>query len=1468
MIITFTKILLRKSIIFLCLRIIQVILFQMKNILFVLSLIFIGITSIFAQSSTLFLYESVLPSDTVTCMAQDADGNVLLGTTNGLVSYNGTDFSVITTSNGLAGNYVNDIFVASDGKIYVATTVGLSIRNNNTWQNEFTGGNIRKIAATSDGRFWYSTISNSVVEYNSGNTTVIPDNYGFANGISGIYVDRSDNVWISCNGNVVEICDNGKTKSFADIFSGKVVYDVYQRFNGEILAATSTGIMSYDYNSWTSLDGISGGVSAVCEDFAQNIIFGNYNGVYRYDGTSSTLINNMFSAGSLMASGPLQKRLWCIDMQNGIAVMDFNGNAETYHTNLNLLNHTPNFIYGNNDGTICIAGNSGINLVSGYTWTSYKRNLQNLTVKAACIHNDTLWLGTGNSLIRKAGRNISVVAETNVNALANDNGTIYAATDYGILRIVGGSVVDTIESASAVKDVVCSNGLFVIAGTLAYRIENENLTQVPINISITNTSRFVKTASGNIFITTSNGIARFNPSASPATELIEPGLPQNIVSSAACDENVYVLLSNGTIYEYSTTWREVTTGSYTKIASAGNGILWAIRNDGTVERICINGNDSFTISSQPETCDGSNNASLTISATGATSYSIDNGENWQTNGNFANISGGYKHLLAKDSNGKIIADSVVFVEYGTALYNQSLTYVQPECYGETGNLALSGIGTSSFVWENSNTTLTERTNLSAGNYAVTITNSTCQRSFATTIAEKQQIIVSETIDNLACNGDNSGRISLAVSGGTSPYSYIWNNDAETATIENLAAGDYSCTVSDRNFCTISQSFTITQPDSLLVQTEVTNLSCWNSDDGAISVSVTGGTQPYSYLWNDGVTTADRTNLYAVTYGLMVTDANGCNVATFPTVWHPDPITFWVTNQTDITCFGANDGTISTGIRGGTRPYSYTWSDEATTANRTDLSAGYYRLTVTDANSCVATLSANVTEPEELVAVANVSPIICAGDVAQLSASATGGTGTYAQYFWFREANPNSPVCVQTQYQNVAAGNYLLVVKDSHNCTDTVPVVVEDAIAHNFEITVTDAQCNGGTGSIAITVDGGNGTGFSYEWSGNVSSTNSASSLLAGHYTITATDSNDCETILDTAVNEPEMPFIGAWSDIVLCEGQSYTLDAGNNYTSYQWSNGTTTQTISVSEANDYSVTVTDNQGCRSYDAVNVSIRQPYTGDKLALASVSETNSVVLRWNKTANQGTASYRIYRDSGEGFAFIASVGFNSEAMYEDTTIDASERYYSYKVTAMSNCGDESEIEAFHRTIVLAAICDNNNVCNLNWSPYVGVTETFTYILAGDSPENLEIIDSVLFTTYNYVQMNQFEDGTYYRIMIKMSHPLITEDATYDRIYSNIVRCGGSDDPIDPPVMAEEFGISDISAYPNPFDNEITLTFNSDDEESVSYEVIDALGRIVLTGTADGDTIIFGSELKAGIYVVRLHSGNEVHSLKISKQ
>ena len=1435
----------------------------MKRLSLILALVITCLASVYGQSSVVFGYEQTLPSDTVTCIAQDADGNVLIGTRNGLVSYDGTDFSLITIADGLAGNSINDICVASDGKIYVATTTGVSIRNNNSWQNDFTGSDIRKIAATSNGKFWYSTRTNTVVEYNSGTTTVLPDNYGFSSGVTGIFTDRSHNVWVSCNGNLVEICANGKVKSFSDIFYGKVVYYVYHRFNGDLLVATSTGVMSYDYNSWTSIDGINVGASAVCEDFAQNIIYGNLNGIYKYDGTSSVLLNDKFSAEKLMVSSLPNKRIWCVDMQNGVAVMDFNGNAETYHTNRTLLNHTPNFIWGDNAGTVCIAGNGGINIVSDFTWLSYKRNLQNLTVNAMCLHNDTVWIGTNNSLLRKAGINVSAVAQTNVNAIADDADFVYVATNFGILKISDGAVVDTIESAVAVNDLVCNNGVFAIAGNALYKVENNSLVQMTAGISLSANSRFVKTASGNLYIVVGSGIASFNPSGSPVAELIEPGLSQDIVSATACDENVYVLLSNGKIFEYSTVWNEVAEGNYQSIASAGNGVVWAICNNGDVARICIDCNTEFTISAQPETCDGSINASMTISASGAVSYSIDNGENWQASGSFANISGGYKHLLAKNSTGKIIADSVFFVEYGNALLNQNLTYNQPECFGETGSLSLSSLGASTFVWENNNTSATERTNLGAGNYAVTITSGTCSRILATTIVVKEQIVPNASTTNLLCNGDNSGRIVLNVTGGTLPYTYAWNNNAETANLTNLSAGDYSCTVTDRNSCTVSQSFTITQPDLLSVQAEASNITCYGAENGSISVSVTGGTPAYNYSWNDGIATEDRTNLSSGDYSLTVTDANSCLASVSRSISQPSALGVSA-SPTNITCYGANNGAISTTVAGGTEPYLYTWQDGANTSDRTNISAGEYSLTVTDANSCVATLSVNIIEPAELIASAQLSPTTCAGaNDAQLSASATGGTGVYAQYFWLNENL--TPVCLQQQYQNVAPGTYYLVAKDSHNCTDTIQVVVEDAEPRNFDVSVTDATCNGASnGAISITPD----SGFTFAWSNGISNTNNANSLSAGNYSVTITDANNCTTVIDTVVTEPEMQLIGSFEDMVLCEGQTYMLDAGS-YASYQWSNDATTQTIVVDAEGDYSVTVTDNMGCRLYDEANISFRRPYTGDKLALASVTESNSVILRWNKTENQGTASYRVYRDSGDGFSQIATVGFNNESMYEDTAVNVAEQYYKYKVTAVSNCGDESEVNDFHRTIVLAAICDNNNVCNLNWSPYMGITETFAYILAGDSPDNMEIVDSVLFTTYNYIQMNQYEEGTYYRIMIKMSHPLVLGDATYDRIYSNIVRCGGNDEPpIDPPVAINIDKIGDISAYPNPFGDEITIEFSINGTEAVAYEVVNTLGQIVIEGKDVECPIKLGSELNAGMYFVRLRAGDEVQTIKISKQ
>ena len=126
----------------------------MKGFFLTFSIIMATFLNVFCQTSTIYAFEGALPSDTVTCMAMDAEGNILIGTANGLVSYDGFSFNVITTANGLAGNTINDISVAPNGKIYVATSNGVSVSNGNSWQNDMTGGEIRKIAGRSDGKFW------------------------------------------------------------------------------------------------------------------------------------------------------------------------------------------------------------------------------------------------------------------------------------------------------------------------------------------------------------------------------------------------------------------------------------------------------------------------------------------------------------------------------------------------------------------------------------------------------------------------------------------------------------------------------------------------------------------------------------------------------------------------------------------------------------------------------------------------------------------------------------------------------------------------------------------------------------------------------------------------------------------------------------------------------------------------------------------------------------------------------------------------------------------------------------------------------------------------------------------------------------------------------------------------------------------------------------------------------------------
>ncbi len=217
-----------------------------------------------------------------------------------------------------------------------------------------------------------------------------------------------------------------------------------------------------------------------------------------------------------------------------------------------------------------------------------------------------------------------------------------------------------------------------------------------------------------------------------------------------------------------------------------------------------------------------------------------------------------------------------------------------------------------------------------------------------------------TMIDASCWGGSDGSIDIAVYLGTAPFSFSWSNGATTEDISNLSAGIYTLTVTDANGCT-SEPFTATvaEPSPLVISAATSDISCNGSADGAINVGAAGGTLPYSFLWTNGATTENLSNLAAGTYTLFITDANGCNISTTATIIEP-PVLEVSVSSSPATCTGS-DGTIDLTVIGGTAPYNYFWTNEATSEDQNNLPAGTYSVLITDANGCSSAYTAEVQE---------------------------------------------------------------------------------------------------------------------------------------------------------------------------------------------------------------------------------------------------------------------------------------------------------------------------------------------------------------------------------------------------------------------------------------------------------------------------------------------------------------------------
>ncbi len=503
-------------------------------------------------------------------------------------------------------------------------------------------------------------------------------------------------------------------------------------------------------------------------------------------------------------------------------------------------------------------------------------------------------------------------------------------------------------------------------------------------------------------------------------------------------------------------------------------------------------------------------------------------------------------------------------------------------------------------------------NLDEGVYTVYVRNifSRCEISSEFDILiENINIVTPVDITPVDCFGDNSGSIDITVMGGTAPYTFEWSDTsgiiATTEDLSNVGAGTYFVTITDANGCTFTNSFEITEPENPLESSNNTtqiNVLCFGEDNGSINLDVTGGTPPYSYSWNTGATTQDINNLTAGLYTVTVTGANGCELIEEIEITEPEPLEVDIDGE-DILCNGVDTGSITSIVSGGTPPYTYSWSNGATSQNLENLSAGTYNVTVTDANGCTVADSATISEPSEALGV-NISKMNattsqgCSDGSA--TATPTGGTPPYT-YQWSASAD--------NQTTQTATGlddqSHTVTVTDANDCIISQSVVIDCINTCDAVIAIAnvkDVLCAGeNTGIATVTANSAANPDalFTFTWNSGQVDTGVTSSTLAnlssGVYTVSVTiDNTVCLAVEQSVtITEPSSP-VGVTISSTdetgpgLSNGTATANPSGGvaPYT-YFWSNGETTQSISGLSPGNYDVTITDSNGCTATGTTTV-----------------------------------------------------------------------------------------------------------------------------------------------------------------------------------------------------------------------------------------------------------------------------------------
>ncbi len=529
--------------------------------------------------------------------------------------------------------------------------------------------------------------------------------------------------------------------------------------------------------------------------------------------------------------------------------------------------------------------------------------------------------------------------------------------------------------------------------------------------------------------------------------------------------------------------------------------------------------DSVKVASVSSTNTNCGNKSGTITVTGVTGGSGTYNYSWTgpsgftatsaTSGNLTNLGGGSYSLVVTDSKNCTSATVSVIVGNNATNLSATQTLVTPLCNGQsTGSISVTPTGGTApykYLWSGPNSfsdNAQQIKNLKVGTYSVVVTDNIGCSFTINSIAVTQPdaiTITSPKIFPIFCKSANAkGSIDLtgAVTGGTPALTYAWSNSVNTSFNGNLTKGDYTVTISDVNQCTLVKTYSITEPvDSFkITAASTTDISCFGAKNGAVNITLSGGTAPLVFAWSGaGGFNANTQNLPSTldagTYVLNITDVNNCKVSSTYTINQPADIvlTPTVTQASVNTC----DGKIVLNVSGGSPSYTYNWSGggvQATSKDQNLLCRGTYNVTVTDTKNCSkASVGGIFIDGSSTgISVADVAlvPAGCPGqNKGSINISPAGGTRPYT-FEWFNRASPTTVIDRSQNITGRASGTYFVRITDNIGQAFTSQDYFIKGSSTNIAIalkTKTNESCAGNDGSISLDVSGGTAP-YTYMWS--------------------------------------------------------------------------------------------------------------------------------------------------------------------------------------------------------------------------------------------------------------------------------------------------------------------------------------------------------------------------------------------------